>query len=190
MQRSLPPILLMTAILSCSAAQAQTADNAPQALVLAGDAPPACVIDQPTASNPVNASYRSTGGSSGQIDIAQFVDPQTALSQASSIELNLPVICNTSHRLVVRSLNGGLLRDGAVASTGGGGFSEFLSYQVSVAWNGQSIEKSSDGGATSIDAAQPGSGDMVIRVATLAGGGPMVAGQYNDAIVVAFEPAN
>ena len=104
------------------------------------------------------------------------------------VELSLPVVCNASHRVELRSANGGLQRAGATGR--GGAFREFLAYQVGLNWAGQSVQLDTANRSANINASQPGKGDMVIRIATPAGGGPLVAGQYSDSIVVEVQPAN
>ncbi|MDE2560652.1 MAG: hypothetical protein KGL48_00260 [Sphingomonadales bacterium] len=177
-----------TVALAAMPARAQTTDPALQQMYLAGTAPIACVINPPRVTNAQNASFSANGAGNGQVTITQLVDGQTALALASSIELDFPVVCNASHSVVLTSANGGL--QGGGASVTGSGFSNFLSYRVQVDWAGVQIAKSSDAGATTINSADPAQGDMVIRLSTPAGDGPLVAGQYSDSIVVQFTPAS
>lgn len=183
-------ILFAVAVFLPGAAQAQELDRAAQQLVMSGTAPVACVINAPRAANQSNASFTETGSSSGQINITQFVDPQSAQPRASSIELNVPVLCNTSHRVRISSLNGGLLRGGAKGRGQGGTFAEFVRYTIGLDWLGQTTQFDTGTNSTSIRANQPGRGNAVLRVATPAGGAPLVAGQYRDTIVVEVEPSN
>ena len=167
---------------------AQQVDTSGQRLDLAGDAPPACVIGSPRVANAVNASFATDSQTTGTIGIGQFVDQQTGQTLASSIDLSFPVICNASHSVTLRSDNGGMLRAGA--TTGGTtsvqGFSDFVTYQLQLDWQGQQIDLASNLGGGEIDAGQPGKGDLSLHVATPEGNGPLVAGQYDDAIVIEF----
>ena len=167
---------------------AQEIDAANQSLQLAGDAPAACVVGEPKVANAVNASFSVDNQTSGTIGISQFVDQQTGQTLASSIDLSFPVTCNASHSVALRSGNGGMLRAGASAggTTSAQGFSEFVTYQLQLDWQGQQIDLASDLGGGEIDAGQPGKGDLSLHVATPAGNGPLVAGQYDDAIVIEF----
>ena len=183
-------LLIAAAAAFPAAAQAQELDRASQRLELAAIAPVACVISSPRVSSQANASFSETGSASGQISITQFVDPQSAQPRASSIVLNVPVLCNTSHRVRVTSANGGLLRTGATGRGRGGAFGEFVGYTIGIDWLGQSTEFSTTNNNANINANQPGRGDAIIRVATPAGGAPLVAGQYRDTIVVEVEPSN
>lgn len=188
--RTLPILIAAALLVPASAAQAQELTRATQRLELAAIAPVACVMSQPTVGSQSNASFSTTGANSGQVNITEFVDPQNASSRASSIELNLPLVCNASHRVRITSTNGGLLRAGASGTGQGGAFREFLAYTVGVDWSGQSVELLTSNNNANISASEPGKGEMTIRIATPAGGGPLVAGQYSDSIVVEVQPAN
>jgi len=170
---------------------AQEIDRAEQRLDLVARAPAACVLDSAGATEADNAAFTASGPGGGQIAIRQLVDANTATSLASSVRLDLPLLCNASHRIVLRSANGGLLRAGGSATAGStGGFAEFLPYRLSLGWAGQVLDRGSDQGEATINADRPAAGSVDLRVATLPGQGPLVAGQYNDTIVVEFQPAN
>ena len=186
-----PYILLLASFaVSAAPAGAQSLAETNQRIVLAGQAPAACVIANPVAQGGANASFTSQSATSGQITIAQLVDPFAATALPSSIALELPVICNTSHRLTVRSMNGGLARGGQFNNRGTGGFSEFLPYRVTVDWGGQNLSQNSDAGRAQISLDRPAQGFARIGFATTAGGGPLVAGQYTDALIIELAPAN
>lgn len=189
-----PLVSLLALSLVAAPAAAQTTETGGQMLELAGESRAACVFSTPTALNPTNAVFNVTGASSAQVTITQLVDNLNAQSLASSIELNLPVICNASHRVLLRSANGGLLRagaaPGATRNAGATGFAEFLAYDVALDWSGQQLQRSSRTGSATLNSNQPAAGDMRIRIATPAGTGPLIAGQYNDSIVIEFQVAN
>lgn len=189
-----PVAPLLVALLFASTASAQSANPGNQMLELAGEAQPACVLNTPSATSSNNASFAASGANSGQVTITQLVDNLSAQSLPSSIELNLPVICNASHRVLVRSANGGLLRAGAAPSAARAasisGFAEFLVYDVAIDWSGQRLERSSRTGNGILASNRPAAGDMRMRIATPAGTGPLIAGQYNDSIVIEFQVAN
>ncbi|HVR89807.1 MAG TPA: hypothetical protein VHG29_01780 [Novosphingobium sp.] len=188
------PVFLLAAlgIFAALPAAAQQLDTSGQRLELLGDAPAACVLNAPTASNAINSTFGLNGFASGRVGIVEFVNPQTAQSNASSIELSFPVICNSPHRMVMRSANGGMLRAGAssITNRGARGFSEFLPYELQLGWAGQALTRGSDAGSGAIDSAQAGTGDMNLRISTPAGSGPFVAGTYNDTIVIELHAAN
>lgn len=188
------PALIFASLgaLAAVPAAAQQIDTSSQRLELLGDAPAACVLNTPTATNAVNSTFGLNGYASGRVGIVQFVNPQTAQSNASSIELNFPVICNSPHRVVMRSANGGMLRvgAGAINQRGSNGFTEFTPYSLTLNWAGQTLNRASDAGSGAIDAAQAGTGDLSLRISTPAGSGPFVAGTYNDTIVIELQAAN
>ena len=182
---------LWAAALAAAPASAQEVQASSQQLRLAGTAPSACVLSAPTVDTAINASFAVTGASSAQIAITQLVDPQTAVSLASAIELSLPVTCNASTTVTLRTTNGGLRRVGAAAGPAApGGFSEFLGYRLGLDWAGRSLDQASTAGTATIASSQPARGTMVLRIATAAGGGPLVAGRYDDSIVIEFHAAN
>lgn len=188
--RALLILALPLAAAAPALAQEVNADN--QRVEMLGTAPPACVLEAPTAANAINATFSSTGNSTGQIVIAQFVDPQNANPVASSIELALPVICNSSHLMSVRSGNGGLLRAGGNAANrqSANRFADFLTYDLSLDWGGQSITQPTDGGTIVLDGNNARAGEIALRIATPAGGGPLAAGRYDDTITFEFRAAN
>ena len=182
--------VIAAALAMPAAAQAQELDRATQRLELAANAPVACIVSQPSVGGQANATFISTSASSGQVNITEFVDPVNATSLASSIELSLPMVCNASHSVRVSSANGGLLRGGAVSRTSSEGFSEFLPYNVGVDWSGRSVDLLTTNNTADLAVSDPGKGDITIRIATPAGSGPLIAGQYTDSIVVEVQPAS
>jgi spore coat protein U-like protein len=187
------PALLATSV--AAQAQAQTInpnDTGQGRLEIAGRAPPACVLNAPTASGAQTATFTRTGASSGEIRIVEFGDPQTAQPRGAAINLALPVICNAPHRLTVTSTNGGLLRDGGNARNRQSptGFGEFVGYQISATWAGQNASvQTINNNVLAIATADGGAGDMDLTIAVPPGGGALVAGRYADTVTVLFEAA-
>jgi hypothetical protein len=174
-------------------AHAQNFSESSQDLEMVGEAPAACVLRAPSATAGVNASFDPTGPTSGELRILQMVNPTTAEPLPTSITLSLPVICNASHRIELRSQNGGLLRDRGNARNrqSGTGFGEFVTYRVGLAWAGQQRDATSEEARNlNIDAFRGAAGDAVLNVSIPGGGGPLVAGRYSDAIIVEFLVAN
>lgn len=183
------PALLATTV----AAHAQNLiDTGQGRLEIAGRAPPACVLNAPTASGGQNATFTGIGATSGEIRITEFGDPQTAQPRGAAINLALPVICNSAHRLTVTSANGGLLRDGGNARNRQSptGFGEFVGYQISANWAGQSASvQTINNNVLAIATADGGAGDMGLTITVPPGGGALVAGRYADTVTVQFEAA-
>ena len=174
-------------------AQAQTLETGQGRLELAGQAPPACVLRAPTSSSGANATFSATGAATGEIRISELVDPQTAQPRAASINLVLPVICNSAHRLTITSGNGGMLRDGGNARNRqqSGGFGDFLGYQLSTAWAGRTVTTlTTTAPGLALDIPDGGAGDMSVTIAIPAGGGALVAGRYADSVIINFQAAS
>ena len=182
MRASVPTILAasFTLALSATGAQAQEINRADQRLEMQGDAPAGCVANAARASNQINATYQDNGPTGGVVVFPILVDESTATTRASSIQLAVPVVCNTSHQITVRSYNGALVRLGAnAARSGSGGFSETQTARL--------------GGLTASAAIfynQPAKGDLIVDIAIPRGTNPLVAGTYSDAVVVEIRPAN
>lgn len=171
-------------------AQAQELNRGTQRLELLGQADAACVAGSARAGRQSNATFQDGGPSSGTVVIPVLVDPATATTRGSNIELALPVVCNTSHNITVRSYNGGLLRDGAGANRGSGGFSQFQDYSVAVGWQAQTIRIGGTNTTASLASANPAKGDLTVDIIVPRGTVPLVAGTYRDAVVVEIRPAN
>jgi hypothetical protein len=175
------------------AAQGQDFSEADQPLEIAGEAPPACVVRAPTATAGTNVTFDPTGPAGGELRIVQLVDPTTAEPLPTSITLAVPVVCNSAHRIELRSLNGGLLRDRGNARNrqSNTGFGEFVPYRVGLAWAGQQRDVTSEEAQTLVVSTVRGAaGDATLSFTLPGGGGPLVAGRYADAIVVEFQATN
>jgi hypothetical protein len=181
----------LTGAMGASAAQAQDLSRTTQQLHMQGDAPVGCVANAARASNQRNASYQDNGPTGGVVVFPNLVDEATAATRESSIELSVPVVCNTSHNITVRSYNGGLVRLGAnAARSGSGGFSEQQNYDVGLQWQQQTVKLSGATPSAAIFYNQPAKGDLIVDIAVPRGINPLVAGTYTDAVVVEIRPAN
>ncbi|HWU74602.1 MAG TPA: hypothetical protein VN137_14035, partial [Sphingomonas sp.] len=112
--------------------------------------------------------------------------------RGAAINLALPVICNSAHKLTVTSANGGLLRDGGNPRNRQSptGFGEFLGYQINANWAGQTASvQTINNNVLAIASADGGAGDMGLTITVPPGGGPLVAGRYADTVTVQFEAA-
>lgn len=181
----------ITCLAASASAQQFSEDN--QRLEIAGIAPAACVLNAPVATNGTNTDFNPSGSGSGEVRIIQLVGASDAEPLPASINLSIPVICNASHRIVVRSQNGGLLRDGGNVAIrqGSGGFGEFVPYQLSLDWAGRERNASSETAQNlAIDTTRGAAGQATLAVNVPGGGGPLVAGRYFDAIIIEFEAAN
>jgi hypothetical protein len=158
-------------------------------LEILGEAPVSCVIQSPAAATGINAAFEG-GPTSGEIRITELVDLQTAEPRAASISVELPVICNSAHRITVSSANGAMRLAGADGGSAGP-FATFKTYEVNATWGDQQYSLASNAGTPLvIGSTGARAGNMSLNVALAAGGQPLVAGAYSDTIVVEFQTAN
>lgn len=184
--------LVLGAVLA-PAAMAQDRATARQELELVGRAEPACLTRAPAAIAGINATFDPSAANGGEIRIVQLVNQTTAEPSPTSITVAIPVICNSSHRVTLRSQNGGLLRDSGDPRRrqSPNGFGEFLPYEVDFTWAG--LQRGANSDATrsiNLNVPRGAAGDATFRFALPGGGGPLVAGRYSDAIIIEFTPAN
>lgn len=181
-------IIFAAVMLAPTSLAAQVVDSSLGRVEVLGTAPAGCVIRAPASAIGTNMRFEPASASAGQIGITEFVD-QNAVSRGGSIEISLPVICNSAHRVIVRSGNGGLRRLGATAQTGP--FAQFVPYQVTTQWGGQqAVLATNQGGTSQIDSGQARAGLVGLSINLAAGGQPLVAGTYSDQIVVELQAAN
>lgn len=183
-------LMIVAATVVAAPAQAQELSRGTQRLELIGAAQAGCVAGAARPGRQVNATFQDGGPAGGTVVIPVLVDPNTATALGSSIELNLPIVCNTSHSISVRSYNGGLLREGADGTPNTGGFSQFQGYDVSVVWQAQMARIGGTRSVASLTYPQPAKGDLVVDIIVPKGAAPLVAGTYRDAVVVEIRPAN
>lgn len=167
-------------------AAAQTGD-ARGRIELAGRTYPACVIRSARAGTAVNASFIGAGPSSGEIRIAELVDPQTAQPRAAEMVIELPVVCNAAHRLTLSSANGGLLRDGGNRANrqSATGFGDVLGYQLDANWANRVLTlNAATSPLAALDVPDGTAGDLSLRLSIPAGGGALTAGRYSDTVVI------
>ena len=170
-----------------AAASAQSViDPRPGRLEILGTARPACVMGSPGTAVGTNMAFEPASAGSGQLRIVDFVDGN-AVSRGGSIEILFPMICNSAHRVVVRSGAGALRRLGAAVQPGP--FAEFHAYRLRSQWGGQEADAESSAGPLVIDSGEARAGQMTLSVELPAGGRPLVAGPYADEIIVELQAA-
>lgn len=161
-----------------------------QQIEVAATAAPACSIASGSAVASRNAAFQSSGASGGTVAITAFADPQTALANPASVQVEIPVICNSAHEVAVRSLNGGMLRSGGTRAELQG-FIQFLPYEVQLDWVGRTLSAPSDA-PSPLGLAVPsaGQGMLTVDIALAAGSAPLVAGAYADTLQIEITAAN
>jgi hypothetical protein len=175
-------------LMAPAALAAQVVEPSQGRLDIIGTSRPACVVGSVPAAAGNNMTFTPVSNVGGQLRITEFVDLTTALSRGGSIDVILPVICNSAHRIVVRSNRGGLRRVGAPARPSQ--FAEFLPYQVNTSWGNQQAGLATDQGTLIINTAEARAGQVALSIAVPRGGRPLVAGTYEDQIVVELQAAN
>ena len=169
-------------------ASAQTVDSREGRLEILGTAPTACIMRAPGSPVGTNASFDLTGSNSGRIRILEMINPTGATARGATMELTLPVICNGPHRVSVQS-RGGMIRQGArVASDA---FADRVNYSLTTAWGGQEARfTTGESDALAIDVESGRAGLLRLSIAIPAGGRPLVAGRYEDQIILEMRAAN
>ena len=169
---------------------AQTPQTGQGRLEMVGEAASACVVRGPATATATNASYLSTGPSGGQLRITEMVSSPQSLSRGATAELALTVVCNSPHQLVLRSENGGMLRDGGRPEGTSRPFAEFLAYEFRAAWLGQDASSPSNGsGPLVMQSNRGGAGQLSLGV-VLPEGTRLAAGDYRDSVIVEFRVAD
>lgn len=171
-------------------ATANAEPDARQKFEVVATAAPACNIEAGSAAGSSNASFQSSGTSGGTVAITAFADPETAQANPVSVQVEIPVICNSAHEVSIRSANGGMLRSGG--TTGDvGGFIQFLPYAVQLDWVGQSLTGQSDAqGPLSLIVPKAGQGLLMVDIAIAGSGAPLVAGDYADTLQIEITAVN
>lgn len=180
--------IALACVMAPMAAAAQTTTTQGR-LDIVADAPSACVVASAASVAGANATFQAASDGA-EVRITGLIDPQTSLARASSINVLLPITCNTAHRLVLSSDNGGLLRAGSGDQDVAGGFREFVPYRMSVSWSGQSVSAASTQGPVSINVGDGAAGEASVTIDIPAGGDPLVSGAYADAVVIELRVEN
>lgn len=181
--------LIATVILLAASSASAERLNPRQELTIAGSAQPACVIKGPALARGTNISFAATGANAGEIRISQLVDPSTAEVRQAQVALLLPIVCNSAHRFLLKSSNGGLQRDGAAPASDQ--FRARVPYDVSAMWQGRQLRQATDAaGDFTIDMPGSGAGDLALTIDIQPGGQPLVAGSYSDTITVELQVAS
>jgi hypothetical protein len=161
-----------------------------QQFEIAALAPPACLVGSGTSTGGSNAAFQADGATGGIVQITALADPDTAQGNAAEMQVIVPVICNSAHAITVSSANGGLLRSGG-ARASLGGFLQFLPYRVDYTWAGQDVSGASDtAAALGLQVPSPGQGDLQVAISLAATDTPLVAGSYEDTLLIEITAAN
>lgn len=184
------PLLVVTLALVAAPALAQSSsDRVLSQARLGGDAPSVCRIDGASAVSLSNAQFVPQSDTAGQILVSQLVDPITSVPRPVRVSLVFAAVCNHSHLLSVRSVQGGLTRDGGPVS---GPFAARVGYQLGARWAGQARSADVQGQAAEIriPVIDGSVGTIELELDSQGGGQPLAAGRYQDQVVVEFFSAS
>lgn len=169
---------------------AQTAP--PSVLPVVGEVRELCLLGDPQVQA---AGSENLGVTSGEtITLESLVDNELQ-SRATRFDIQMPALCNTPHRVVVRSDNGGLWNAGATVADDS--FGVAVPYSLVLNWNGQSRELNAPAVSQApVDMRVPveqAAGDtLTLEFAIEAGASnagsniPLAAGVYRDTIRVSI----
>jgi hypothetical protein len=155
-----------------------------------GRAPLACLLSTPTGTQITGATF-TTSGTTAQLTFAAdtLIDPQSALARAFSMSLTVPVLCNSAHTVTVSSVRGGMVPTTSIANVAG--FSGRIDLAIGATWAGSTVQANTNGNplTLTINASDAASGNVEVNLRGIAGTDPMIAGRYNDAIIIALVPS-
>jgi hypothetical protein len=179
--------IIMAALLVPGLAFAQEIDLATgQAQTqFTGRAPLACLLSTPVGTQVAGAVF-TTSGASAQLTFSSdtLINPQTAIAQAFSMSLTVPVLCNAAHSVTVRSVRGGMAP--ATQSADVAGFSSRIDFGIGARWAGTNVTGTTNGAplTLTINTQDAASGSIEVNLTGIAGTNPLVAGRYSDEIVI------
>ena len=163
---------------------AQTNSSGSASYNVTGIAVPVCVLGSASASGAAsNATFAAS-----TITLTQFLDPTTALVNASTMTLQMAnAMCNYNAWLSVSSQNGSLTSSnaGGVAS-GSGGFLSAVPFTVQANWGsiGVMLDTSTGAKVAKVQTGGANSGTLSLTFATQKSALPVVQGTYTDVVTV------
>lgn len=184
-----PLALLPTAL--AGAAAAQTAMT-PSTIPVVGEVRDLCLLGEPQVQA---GGAENLGATSGEtITLESLVDDQLQ-TRATRFDIEMPAMCNTPHRVVVRSDSGGLWNAGAAVA--GNEFGVAVPYTLVLDWSDQNREMNAAAVSSApIDLIFPvdrAAGDVLKLEFNIDAGAsnagtniPLAAGVYRDTIRISL----
>lgn len=157
-----------------------------------GAAPPVCSFRAaPRQLSATNMALANTGLQSGQIDVTQLTDENTARLKSASIQIEILGICNRPHYLSLMTNRGGLAPEEQV-TVAGGTFTRHVNYRAEVLWGGRSVILLTDATpgkkspAGFVNGANDGALNLKVTIdgATNDMTAPTASGVYSDSLIV------
>ncbi len=143
----------------------------------------------PILSSSINTTYTPTGGlSGGAVSFNQAIDKNTAKLKQSSIELSFSEArCNYRANLSIKSMNGGMINNNNLQQVSS--FLNKINYIATASFCGVSTQINTD--STSFPNASKlcsisgvNQSDLILTIETSQGNTPLLAGTYEDTLVI------
>jgi hypothetical protein len=170
---------------SAFAGQAGAADSDSVEIRINGQAKSVCALPAQPDSATVNAQF-----SNNVLTIDKLIDDNTAIVKASSANLTFrQTMCNYGATITLATLNGGMTSDGVTTDLTGGSFLKRVDYKVRGSWGSLQLTELDTAGALAGEqvttlAGGANNGDLTLTIVTEDGNTPVVAGMFDDTLVL------
>jgi len=180
-------IIAALAVAGPALAQDPGTTLAERPLVGEGEAPAACVVGTATAAGQNIETSPTESGLSINLLTNAFVDGE-GFPTNGTVSIAVPILCNSSHTLVVTSERQGLRSDAVTAPTNG--FLNVAPYVLSLGWAGliRRFDTSLDRSVT-LTVPDAASGEATLTVAFSGASQRLIAGKYSDQLIVEVSAA-
>jgi hypothetical protein len=179
----------LTVVLLLCLAQSQVfaQDSGSTQFTITGTAPNICALPAPAATGTANnATFASN-----TVTLTQFLNPNTALVNPSSLAVQFPnTLCNYNATVSLSSKSGGMVASNTSTIAGGSGtFLQNVPYTVTANWGSFSLllDTSTSNGSTLSVSKQTGganAGNLTLTFATQVSALPVAQGSYQDTVTV------
>jgi hypothetical protein len=166
------------------ATDAYSDQSASAPLAIRGTSQPVCQMPDPNVT-----SNNNTTISNKSITVDNLINLQDATVLAWDATMTFPrVMCNWSAFLSLQSENGGMKPVGTAASVLNGDFGKQVNYTATAKWGTvpQLTLSTASAGQTAVSklASGPNQADLVVTISTPASSVPLVAGEFQDNLIV------
>jgi len=166
------------------ATDAYSAESASAPLAIRGTALPVCQMP-----DPIVTSRNNTTISNKSVSVDNLISQQDATVLAWDATMTFPrTMCNWSAYVSLQSQNGGMKPVGAVASVLNGEFVKQVNYTATARWGTvpQLTLNTAISGTTAVSQLASGANqaDLVVTLSTPASATPLVAGEFQDNLIV------
>ena len=183
-------ITLALAALAAQAAMEPSRADTPSASMsfsVTGNAVPVCVLGAMSAGGGANNATFSTN----QISLTTFIDPSTALVNASAMTLQTSnAMCNYNAYVTLTSQNGGLTSSNA-SGVVSGTFLTSVPYTVTAQWGSLNVilDTTNNNKKVQVPVGGANVGSLSLTFATQKSSTPVVQGTYQDTVTLTIGAA-